>query len=86
MCGRPIAFIAVPKSPLKLSGRLGLPSQVVPVAYLCVGYVEEFAPEPELQTAGWLPRLPLQNVIRFENWDSSSQVEWQTFYQELENH
>jgi 5,6-dimethylbenzimidazole synthase len=69
----------------ELSVILGLPSQVVPVAYLCLGYVEQFAPEPELQTAGWLPRLPLQDVIRFENWASSSQVDWQRFCQELEN-
>src|SRR5438105_4461891 len=32
---------------------LGLPPNVVPVAYLCLGYVEAFPPQPELQTAGW---------------------------------
>jgi 5,6-dimethylbenzimidazole synthase len=69
----------------ELSEILRLPPQVVPVAYLCLGYVEEFAQEPELQTAGWLPRMPLKEVIRFENWESSSQVEWQRFCEELEN-
>jgi 5,6-dimethylbenzimidazole synthase len=69
----------------ELSAILGLPRQVVPIAYLCLGYVEEFAPEPELQTAGWLPRLPLLKVLRFENWESASEVEWQRLCQELEN-
>lgn len=52
----------------ELAGILGLPAHVVPVAYLCVGYPEEFPPEPELQTAGWLPRLPLEAVVRQEKW------------------
>jgi 5,6-dimethylbenzimidazole synthase len=69
----------------ELSTILGLPRQVVPVAYLCLGYVEKFAPDPELQTAGWLPRLPLREVIRFENWGSSSQEYWQRLFQELKD-
>jgi 5,6-dimethylbenzimidazole synthase len=47
---------------------LELPEHVMPVAYLCVGYTEEFPPEPELQTAGWLPRLSLAEVLRYETW------------------
>ena len=69
----------------ELSALLRLPSQVVPVAYLCLGYVKEFATEPELQTAGWLPRLTLKEVVRFEGWESSFQEDWQGFCQELEN-
>src|SRR5204863_8112926 len=49
-----------------LSQILQLPPRIVPVAYLCVGYPEEFPPEPELETAGWLPRVPLNEVVRFE--------------------
>jgi 5,6-dimethylbenzimidazole synthase len=56
----------------ELAGILGLPAHVVPVAYLCVGYPEEFLPEPELQTAGWLPRLPLADVLRFESWQQTT--------------
>jgi 5,6-dimethylbenzimidazole synthase len=52
----------------ELAGILGLPEHVAPVAYLCVGYTEEFPPEPELQTAGWLPRLSLAEVLRYETW------------------
>jgi 5,6-dimethylbenzimidazole synthase len=51
---------------------LQLPAGVVPVAYLCAGYVADFPPEPELQTAGWLPRLPLDQVIRGSTWKSSA--------------
>ncbi|HJO32188.1 MAG TPA: 5,6-dimethylbenzimidazole synthase, partial [Nitrosopumilus sp.] len=35
---------------------LEIPEHVIPVAYLCLGYVDEFADKPDLQTAGWLPR------------------------------
>jgi 5,6-dimethylbenzimidazole synthase len=61
---------------------LALPAQVVPVAYLCVGYAEEFLPEPELQTAGWLPRLPLGDVLRFETWDGPATAEWEELHRQ----
>ena len=57
--------------PHELTRILKLPSHVVPVAYLCVGHVDAFPPEPELQTVGWLPRLPLNDVIRLETWEGS---------------
>src|SRR5574342_866093 len=38
---------------------LGLPGHVVPVAYLCLGHVQEFAEKPDLETSKWLPRLDL---------------------------
>jgi 5,6-dimethylbenzimidazole synthase len=53
----------------ELASLLRLPARVVPIAYLCVGFPEDFPPEPELQTAGWLPRLALADVLRFETWD-----------------
>ena len=56
----------------ELAGILALPTHVVPVAYLCVGYTNEFPPEPELQAAGWLPRLALADVLRFESWDGTT--------------
>lgn len=54
--------------PVKLRQVLGIPAHVIPVAYLCVGYVSEFAPRPELETAGWLARLPLEELIFHEAW------------------
>lgn len=60
----------------ELARILHLPPRVVPVAYLCVGYVDEFPDQPELQTANWLPRLPLTEVLRFETWDGPPTAEW----------
>jgi len=45
---------------------LGLPRRVIPVAYVCLGYVSHFHDKPELQSAGWRPRLPLSDLINFE--------------------
>ncbi len=47
----------------KLSAIMGLPEDVVPVAYLCMGYPEKFLEEPELQTAGWEKRLKVDELI-----------------------
>jgi 5,6-dimethylbenzimidazole synthase len=57
----------------RLSAILHLPEGVVPVAYLCLGHVDGFPAEPELQTAGWLPRLPLEQVLRLETWNGKLQ-------------
>jgi len=51
-----------------LADFLELPEHVVPVAYLCVGYVEEFPDEPTLKTKGWLPKLPLADLVYEERW------------------
>jgi 5,6-dimethylbenzimidazole synthase len=61
----------------ELAAILDLPPGVVPVAYLCLGYVAEFPHQPELQTAGWLPRLSLAEVVRFETWSSSPDPAWE---------
>jgi 5,6-dimethylbenzimidazole synthase len=47
---------------------LDIPSYVIPVAYLCVGYVSEFLPRPELEAAGWLPRASLDELVFYERW------------------
>ncbi len=49
---------------------LGIPPQVLPIAYLCVGYVTHFLRKPELETAGWLPRMPLSDVVWIDRWHS----------------
>ncbi|MFZ5511383.1 MAG: 5,6-dimethylbenzimidazole synthase [Pseudomonadota bacterium] len=51
-----------------LQQALGIPRHVVPVAYLCLGYVSHFFARPELETAGWLPRLPLDQLVYFDEW------------------
>ncbi len=47
---------------------LELPDHIVPVAYLCLGHVTEFAEKPDLESANWLPRLELKDVVYFERW------------------
>ena len=42
---------------------LDIPEHVVPVAYLCLGHVSNFAEKPDLESAGWLPRLGLKDVV-----------------------
>lgn len=55
---------------------LELPEHVVPIAYLCLGYVDEFAQKPDLEIAGWLPRLDLKDVVYFEKWQDTKNIEW----------
>ncbi|MFD7550018.1 nicotinate-nucleotide--dimethylbenzimidazole phosphoribosyltransferase [Streptomyces sp. NPDC059816] len=47
---------------------LDLPEHLEVVAYLCVGYVDEFPEEPELAQAGWSQRRPLSWVVHEETY------------------
>ncbi|MCF3177662.1 nicotinate-nucleotide--dimethylbenzimidazole phosphoribosyltransferase [Streptomyces sioyaensis] len=47
---------------------LDLPEHLEVVAYLCVGYVDEFPEEPELLQAGWSKRRPLSWVVHEETY------------------
>nr|WP_040433404.1 5,6-dimethylbenzimidazole synthase [Chlorobium ferrooxidans] len=47
---------------------LGIPEHIVPVAWLCVGYVSFFHQTPELEQAGWLPRMELDSLVHYETW------------------
>ena len=57
---------------------LDIPEHVIPVAYLCLGHVDDFAEKPDLQTAGWLPRLELKDVVYFEKWNDKENNEWES--------
>lgn len=48
---------------------LKIPENIVPIAYLCMGYVDFFHEKPELEKAGWLPRENIDAVIHHEQWD-----------------
>ena len=39
--------------PAFLREALKIPDHITPVAYLCLGYVEAFSTEPDLERAGW---------------------------------
>ncbi len=56
----------------RLKEILKIPSHVTVVGYLCVGYPERFEPKPELETVGWLDRLPLREVIFRETWNGKA--------------
>lgn len=47
---------------------VGLPEDVVPVAYLCLGYVKELYDSPELEAKGWRSRLSLDDLIFEDHW------------------
>ncbi|MGW2351152.1 nicotinate-nucleotide--dimethylbenzimidazole phosphoribosyltransferase [Actinacidiphila glaucinigra] len=47
---------------------LGLPEHLEVVAYLCVGYVDEFPEDPELVQSGWSKRRPLSWVVHEEEY------------------
>ncbi|MFG2225659.1 nicotinate-nucleotide--dimethylbenzimidazole phosphoribosyltransferase [Streptomyces sp. NPDC048644] len=47
---------------------LDLPEHLEVVAYLCIGYVDEFPDEPELMQAGWAKRRPLSWVVHEETY------------------
>ena len=47
---------------------LGIPEHIVPVAWLCIGKVSFFHETPELEQAGWLSRLPLEELVHEEHW------------------
>ena len=51
-----------------LRAALGIPPSIQPIAYLCVGYVTHFLQKPELETTGWLPRMPLSDVVSIDRW------------------
>ncbi len=50
-------------SPHALRAILNIPAHVVPVAYLCLGYVDSFGASPELEQVGWEQRSPLEQVV-----------------------
>ena len=52
----------------ELAGLLELPDSIVPVAYLCLGYPEEFSESPLLESVGWRERIPLEEVVFFEQY------------------
>ncbi|GAB7186120.1 nicotinate-nucleotide--dimethylbenzimidazole phosphoribosyltransferase [Kitasatospora sp. Ki12] len=52
----------------QLVRELGLPEHLEVVAYLCVGYVDSFPDEPELEQQGWAKKRPLAWVVHEEQY------------------
>jgi 5,6-dimethylbenzimidazole synthase len=64
--------------PLAMKDLLRIPPTVELVAYLCIGYVEEFASCPDLERIGWEGRASLASVLREEVFDRPAQLEAKT--------
>src|SRR5216684_6721393 len=47
---------------------LAIPDHIVIVGYLCLGYVSGFDAEPELAVKGWEHRVPLADVVHFDQY------------------
>jgi 5,6-dimethylbenzimidazole synthase len=47
---------------------LGIPDEVLPVAWLCVGPVSHLETVPDLERHGWRNRLPLEDVLHRDRW------------------
>jgi len=55
--------------PDRIKPLLKIPPSVALVGYFCMGYVDHFASEPELESVGWERRLSLKDVLRSETFD-----------------
>jgi hypothetical protein len=46
-------------------------NHIRPIAYFCLGYVNELSDKTDLENAGWLPRLEVGKVICYDQWGSN---------------
>jgi 5,6-dimethylbenzimidazole synthase len=60
-------------NPEELKAILGIPRSLTAVAYLCIGYVSEFLPSPELEEKGWERRESLAKLIHFDRWGAQDE-------------
>ena len=57
----------------ELKALLGIPASHTPVAYLCIGYVSEFRPRPDLEDSGWERRQSLSTLLHFDGWTNQDE-------------
>jgi 5,6-dimethylbenzimidazole synthase len=57
-----------------LAGLLGIPKDIRPVAWLCIGPVTHLEDTPDLERAGWRNRLDLSEVCHQERWGSPDEA------------
>jgi 5,6-dimethylbenzimidazole synthase len=58
---------------------LNLPENIKPIAYLCLGFVDQFNDSPDLEKSNWLKRLDLKDTIFFEKWNENTNIHWDNF-------
>ena len=64
---------------------LSIPDHVLPVAYLCLGYVNEFSAKPDLENVGWLERMALKDVIHYEKWKGLQNDGWNDLHNSFDD-
>lgn len=50
---------------------LDIPAHFIIVAYLCLGYVDGFASEPDLERFGWEKPAPLETMVSYDRYSGS---------------
>ena len=66
--GLGVGWVSIMDEPA-LKEVLGIPKRITVIGYLCIGYVSHFYQKPELEMAKWRERLPIENLMHFEDWD-----------------
>jgi 5,6-dimethylbenzimidazole synthase len=79
-----VGWVSIVHTP-DLQKILGIPENIIPVAYLCMGYVSEFPAKPDLEKAQWLPRLRLEDLVFNEEWQNGLQTDWPALYHALQS-
>ena len=69
-----------------LKQALSIPDDIIPIAYLCIGYVDHFKSKPELEAKGWLPRLPLNELVSFDQWQGQCNDNDQSLLNSIQQH
>ena len=55
--------------PAAVKALLNIPSHLELVAYLCLGYVEDFSDVPDLERDGWEHREQIVSLVRIDSYD-----------------
>lgn len=66
-----VGWVSILRNP-ELRDVFGIPPHVIPVAYLCVGYTDEFPDVPLLETTGWSSRESLAGLVHYDRWGTKS--------------
>jgi 5,6-dimethylbenzimidazole synthase len=60
--------------PEKLREVLHIPAHLQIVAYLCLGYVDGFASEPDLERYGWEKRVALETAVSYDHYSDAGEL------------
>jgi len=70
--GLGVGWVSIMDAP-ELKEALGIPKRITVIGYLCMGYVSHFYEKPELEMAGWRKRLPIEELMHFDQWGQSEE-------------